>query len=127
MQEDTAIYIKAAKNAMDRIKRGKQPSKKTPEWVLEGLEQANMIYFANGLWHLCNDNSQYKELVTLQLQSLSNATPEGNIKVCSLGLLVDTIISQLPQWDKEILTDTFLEYRNEYPKLSLLTDLEAVS
>ncbi len=37
---------------LERLNRGEQPTDRTPAWLLQGLEDADLIYFANGEWHL---------------------------------------------------------------------------
>lgn len=50
-EKRTVTFDKRALRALNRLNFGKQPAKNTPKWILEGLEQADMIYFS-GIWHL---------------------------------------------------------------------------
>lgn len=45
-----------AQKVINVLRNGKQPAKATPKWILEGLEQADMIFFANGTWRLTGFN-----------------------------------------------------------------------
>lgn len=69
----------------------------------------------------------YGDLVTQTLEGLSAKVPDENVSYMCLDRVVDLLIGQLPQLDKKILTDTFLELRANYPNLSILTSLEAIA
>ena len=47
----TMKLTRDAEKVINSLKSGRQPAKTTKKWILEGLEQANLIFWA-GTWKL---------------------------------------------------------------------------
>ena len=47
----TMTLTREAQKVINSLKSGRQPAKATKKWIFEGLEQANLIYWA-GIWKL---------------------------------------------------------------------------
>ena len=69
MSEIPKHLITDAESVVSRLKLALQPMKITPKSVLEGLEQADIIYFANGSWHLTENLKGKEDKYPLMIES----------------------------------------------------------